>query len=79
MLNFALLGCGKIAKRHSKLLGEGCIDGARLSAVCDINEQTAKAMGDEFNVPYYTDMHEMMNSETLARWYRPSKSARRVR
>jgi len=65
MLNFALLGCGKIAKRHSKLLGKGCIDGARLSAVCDINAQTAKAMGDEFNVPSYTDMHEMMNSESL--------------
>ncbi len=28
MLNFALIGCGRIAKRHSELLGRGQIAGA---------------------------------------------------
>ena len=30
-LNFALVGCGRIAKRHSELLGLGQISNARLA------------------------------------------------
>ena len=51
MLNFALVGCGRIAKRHSELLGMKQIDGARLSAVCDIVPEKAKAIGDQTGVP----------------------------
>lgn len=65
MLNFALVGCGRIAKRHSELLGHGQITGARLIAVCDIVESKARAIGDRFNVPTYTDMHEMMDRESV--------------
>lgn len=60
MLNFALVGCGRIAKRHSELLGHNQIDGARLVAVCDIVEAKAAAIGRQFDVPVYADMHEMM-------------------
>ena len=35
MIRFGLLGCGRIAKRHSDLLGGSQIDGASLVAVCD--------------------------------------------
>ena len=42
MLNFALVGCGKIAKRHSDLLGLKKINGANLVAVCDMVEENAK-------------------------------------
>lgn len=59
MLNFALVGCGRIAKRHSELLGLNQIDGAQLAAVCDIDENKAKKIGEEFRVPYFTDMHQM--------------------
>lgn len=65
MLNFALVGCGRIAKRHSELLGHGQIDGARLSAVCDIVAGKAQAIGEKFEVPAYTDMHEMMRREAV--------------
>lgn len=65
MLNFALVGCGRIAKRHSELLGHGQIDGARLSAVCDIVAGKAQAIGERFGVPAYTDMHEMMRREAV--------------
>jgi UDP-N-acetyl-2-amino-2-deoxyglucuronate dehydrogenase len=65
MLNFALIGCGRISKRHSELLGNGQIVGARLAAVCDIVETKARAIGDRFNVPGYTDMHEMMRVESI--------------
>jgi len=60
MLKFALIGCGRIAKRHSELLGNKQIDNAELVAVCDIDEEKAKKIGEQFNVPYFTDMHEMM-------------------
>lgn len=65
MLNIALVGCGRIAKRHSELLGNGEIRGARLAAVCDIVGQKARKIGEQFSVPHFTDMHEMMTSGTL--------------
>jgi UDP-N-acetyl-2-amino-2-deoxyglucuronate dehydrogenase len=60
MLNFALVGCGRIAKRHSELLGENQLKGARLSAVCDTVQGKAAEMGRRFSVPHFTDMKEMM-------------------
>lgn len=62
MLNFALVGCGRIAKRHSELLGSGQIEGARLTAVCDVVPEKAQGIGEQFGVPHFTDMHEMMRS-----------------
>lgn len=60
MLKFALIGCGRIAKRHSELLGTGSVAGASLVAVCDIVEEKAARIGAQFSVPHYTDMHAMM-------------------
>ncbi len=65
MLKFGLVGCGRIAKRHSELLGHSQIDNASLVAVCDIDEEKAKKIGEQFNVPYYTDMDEMMQKESI--------------
>jgi len=64
-LRFGLVGCGRIAKRHSELLGNGMIAGAELAAVCDIKSARAKEIGNKFNVPHYTDMHKMMEKERL--------------
>lgn len=65
MLKFALVGCGRIAKRHSELLGLNQINNASLAAVCDIDEEKAKKIGGQFAVPYYTDMNEMMKNEAI--------------
>lgn len=65
MLNFALVGCGRIAKRHSELLGHGQIAGARLVAVCDVILDKAHRIGQEFSVPHFSDMHEMMRSADI--------------
>lgn len=65
MLNFALVGCGRIAKRHSELLGERQIAGARLAAVCDVVAAKAEAIGTRFDVPWYVDLHEMMRKEAV--------------
>jgi len=62
MLNFALVGCGRISKRHAELLGNGQIAGAQLSAVCDIDAEKARRIGEQFSIPWFVDMHEMMRS-----------------
>ena len=65
MLSFALVGCGRIAMRHSELLGGGYVPGARLAAVCDLIEEKAQKIADKYRVPHYTDMHEMMQNEEI--------------
>lgn len=65
MLRFGLVGCGRIAKRHSELLGHGEIEGAALAAVCDIVTEKAQAVGARFNVPAFTDMDEMAKSADI--------------
>ncbi len=62
-LRFALVGCGRIAVRHSQLLGENYISGARLCAVCDVDLERAKPIAQKYNVPAFADMHDMMKSE----------------
>ncbi len=65
MLNFALVGCGRIAVRHAELLGAGQVAGARLAAVCDVVETKAKKIGEQFGVPWYTDMHVMAKQDGI--------------
>lgn len=65
MLNFALVGCGRIARRHAELLARGKIGGARLVAVCDVVPQKAEKFGQEFGVPMFTDMHDMMKNAQI--------------
>lgn len=60
MLRFALIGCGRIAPKHAGNLTEGLINDAKLAAVCDSKPERAKAFGDKYKVPYFTDMHVMM-------------------
>ncbi|WKZ13844.1 MAG: Gfo/Idh/MocA family oxidoreductase [Gammaproteobacteria bacterium] len=59
MLSFALVGCGRIARRHAELLGRCQIAGARLAAVCDVIAEKARGMGEQFAVPWFTDFREM--------------------
>lgn len=65
MLKFAIVGCGRIAKRHSELLGLKQIQGAQLVAACDLVEDKARKIGEQFSVPHFTDMHEMMHKENV--------------
>ncbi len=60
MIRVALLGCGRIARRHGELLAGGHIAGAGLACVCDIRAERARALGEQWGVPWFTDMHEMM-------------------
>jgi predicted dehydrogenase len=60
MIRFGLLGCGRIAKRHSDLLGGNHIQGARLVAVCDLVRARADAIAAKFGVPVHYDMDEFL-------------------
>jgi UDP-N-acetyl-2-amino-2-deoxyglucuronate dehydrogenase len=65
MLNFALVGCGRIAQRHAELLGSGAVGGSRLTAVCDLVADKARALGARFGVPHFIDMHQMMREAPI--------------
>lgn len=59
MYKFALVGCGRIAKRHAELLS-GVVEGAKLVAVCDIDEAKAKGFSETYGVDWFLDMDQMM-------------------
>ena len=65
MLKVGIVGCGRISKKHSDILGNNKVNGITLGAVCDINMKKAKVISDKYNVKCYSSMHEMMNMENL--------------
>ena len=62
MLRFALVGCGRIAKRHAELLAQRQIAHAELAAVCDVVPAKAERIGTRFSIPHFEDMHRMMSA-----------------
>jgi UDP-N-acetyl-2-amino-2-deoxyglucuronate dehydrogenase len=62
-LNFGLIGCGKIAEKHAKLLAG--IDGANLIAVADTDKDRAQRLGQIYSIPSYTDFTEMLTTEPV--------------
>lgn len=65
ILNFGLIGCGRIATKHAELLANQAIPGAKLAAVCDIDRERALKFGEKYRVPFYSDIDKMMTSENL--------------
>ncbi|MFT5082345.1 MAG: UDP-N-acetyl-2-amino-2-deoxyglucuronate dehydrogenase [Lentisphaeria bacterium] len=59
IINFALLGCGRIAKKHSEIIAKQ-LPGARLVAVCDLQEDRVSAMAEKYGVPGFSNLDEMM-------------------
>jgi len=62
-LRFALVGCGRIAKKHAEILAGGHVRGGTLAAVCDVEEDRARTFGERYDVPWYVDTRTMMTSE----------------
>lgn len=54
----ALVGCGRISGNHFDAISK--IDGLKLTAVCDIVEERAKAAGEKNGVPWFTSYSEML-------------------
>jgi len=63
MVNFAIIGCGRIAPNHLQAIKEA--PSASLVAVCDIIEEKAKATGEEYGCKWYTDADEMLECEKI--------------
>ena len=71
MLNFAIVGCGRISKNHIEALINN-LDSCKLDAVCDIDENKAIERKEQYernventNVKVYTDYIKMVESEDI--------------
>jgi predicted dehydrogenase len=60
---FALIGCGRISYKHINAIN--AIENAELVAVCDIRKDRAKTKGEENNIPWYTDYHNMFENKDI--------------
>lgn len=58
-LKFALIGCGRIGKRHV----EQILKVGELIAVCDIEANKADNFAENFNVKAYYDISDMLSNE----------------
>jgi len=59
-LNAALIGCGRVSENHLAAITSSPF--SRLVAVCDIDPAKARAKGEKYQVPFYTDYHEMLHA-----------------
>jgi UDP-N-acetyl-2-amino-2-deoxyglucuronate dehydrogenase len=59
VINFALIGCGRIAGRHIEAI-KAC-ENANLTAVCDTDVERARDKASLANTPFYLNYHEMLS------------------
>ena len=57
-LGLGLVGCGDIAPRHAEALQT--TTNARLVACMDVVESSAKSLGEQFGVPYFARLDDML-------------------
>jgi UDP-N-acetyl-2-amino-2-deoxyglucuronate dehydrogenase len=60
-VRFALVGCGNISKKHVQAIRDGLEEG-ELAAVCDKIPERAAGYAHKYNIPGFTDVHEMMRA-----------------
>lgn len=58
-INFAIIGCGRIAQRHAEEISKIGI----LKAVCDINELSATKLSETYNASSYLSIDDLLISE----------------
>ncbi|MEX2451853.1 MAG: Gfo/Idh/MocA family oxidoreductase [Rhodospirillales bacterium] len=58
VLQVAIIGCGRVSGHHCRAIR--LVDGVELVAVCDIVEEKSKIYASEFNVPFFSNYHEML-------------------
>ncbi len=65
VVRVGLVGCGFYAQNHLNAWRDLKPDGALLSAVCDMDLAKAKAAGETFGVPWFTDVATMLDAVPL--------------
>lgn len=64
MVNFGIVGCGRVAEVHAAAIVEG--DQTSLVAVCDINEEHLNLMASKYNVVHtYTYFQDMLDNPDI--------------
>lgn len=58
-INFAIVGCGRIAQRHAEHINKI----GELVAVCDIDIQKAEELSKKYNAKYFLTIDELINSK----------------
>jgi predicted dehydrogenase len=59
VIQFAIIGCGRIAQRHAEHIHKF----GKLTAVCDIIKERADAMAEKYGAKAYDDADEMLRNE----------------
>jgi predicted dehydrogenase len=57
-LKFAVIGCGRIAARHAEIINKI----ARLSSVCDIKPERAKALAEKYSCTSYNSIEDLLKN-----------------
>jgi UDP-N-acetyl-2-amino-2-deoxyglucuronate dehydrogenase len=63
MINFAIVGCGHIAKKHAESIENA--EGANLFAVCDTIPANMEYYFETYGVETYTDFDEMLQNDQI--------------
>ncbi|GAB7387958.1 Gfo/Idh/MocA family oxidoreductase [Bacillaceae bacterium] len=63
MIQFAIVGCGHIAKKHAEAIQK--IDGARLAAVCDTIPERMDEYVTQYDAIPYQDLSELLSREDI--------------
>jgi predicted dehydrogenase len=63
MMNFAIAGCGFIAKKHAAAIEK--INEAKLVAVCDPVEKAMKPYTEQYGAAPYTEVDDMLQDDSI--------------
>lgn len=61
--NIAILGCGKVAHLHAKAIEN--LPNAQLAGVWSRSEKTAHIFAEQYKVPFYTQIDELIRKEKI--------------
>ncbi len=59
VLRAGLIGCGGMGREHLKILAS--IEGVQIAGVCDSREESARSAGQDFGVPFWTDLEAFLD------------------
>ena len=62
-LNFAIVGCGRIAHLHAKIISS--LPNANLAYVFDVNKKRAKLFSSEFKCKYVSDYKSLLSKKDI--------------
>lgn len=63
-IKFALVGCGRISKKHIDSIQNYLSKQAELTAICDIDLNKVREIGERYNIPYYDSYDKMLSKHS---------------